>query len=125
MRRFQRERHGDLRAYSDELVGKLNQVILALIDLPQPVVAAVDGAVTGGSIGLVLASDLVFLSPRAVFKAHYATAGFCPDGGWTALLPRIAGQRQAAAALYINRSIRAEEAVMCGLAHERWTRRNC
>ncbi|MCF8177546.1 MAG: enoyl-CoA hydratase/isomerase family protein [Sulfuritalea sp.] len=119
MRRFKLERErGDLHAYSAGLVSQLNQAILALIDLPQPVVAAVHGLVTGGSIGLVLAADLVILAPQVVFKAHYATAGFGPDGGWTALVSRLAGRRRAAAALLLNRSIRAEEAVSWGLANE-------
>jgi 2-(1,2-epoxy-1,2-dihydrophenyl)acetyl-CoA isomerase len=119
MRRFQRERErGDLRAYGERLVGQLNQAILALIDLPQPVVAVVHGIVTGGSIGLVLAADLVMLAPQAVFKAHYATAGFGPDGGWTALVGRLAGRRRAAAALLLNRTVHAEEAVAWGLANE-------
>ena len=118
MRRFRRECQGNLRDYSSALVGKLNEAILALIDLPQPIVVAVHGVVTGGSIGLVLAADLVYLVPRAVFKAHYATAGFGPDGGWTALVSRLAGPRRAAAALLLNRSVRAEEAVAWGLANE-------
>ncbi len=117
MRRFQRERAA-LDEYSAGLVGRLNQAILALIDLPQPVVAEVHGLVTGGSIGLVLAADLVYLAPQVVFKAHYATAGFSPDGGWTALAGRLAGVHRAAAALLLNRSIRAEEAVAWGLANE-------
>jgi 2-(1,2-epoxy-1,2-dihydrophenyl)acetyl-CoA isomerase len=118
MRRFQRERQGDLRGYSAALVGKLNEAILALVDLPQPVVAAVHGVVTGGSIGLVLACDLVYLAPQVVLKAHYATAGFGPDGGWTALVRRLAGARRAAPALLLNRSIHADEAVAWGLASE-------
>lgn len=118
MRRFRRERQGNLRDYSAALVGKLNETILALIDLPQPIVAAVHGVVTGGSIGLVLAADLAYLAPQAVFKAHYATAGFAPDGGWTVLVARLAGPRRAAAALLLNRSLRAEEAVAWGLANE-------
>lgn len=117
MRRFKRER-GDLRAYGAGLVGQLNAAILTLIDLPQPVVAAVHGIVTGGSIGLVLAADLVLLAPRAVFKAHYVTAGFGPDGGWTALVGRLAGRRRAASAVMLNRTLRAEEAVAWGLASE-------
>lgn len=117
MRRFQRERAA-LHEYSAGLVGRLNQAILALIDLPQPVVAVVHGMVTGGSIGLVLAADLVYLAPQVVFKAHYATAGFGPDGGWTALVGRLAGVHRAAAALLLNRSVRAEEAVAWGLANE-------
>ena len=118
MRRFRRERQGDLHRYSAGLVGKLNEAILALVDLPQPVVAAVHGAVTGGSIGLVLGADLVYLAHGAAFKAHYATAGFGPDGGWTALVGRLAGPRRAASALLLNRTIRADEAVAWGLANE-------
>ena len=118
MRRFQRERGGDLRAYAAGLVGQLNQAILALIALPQPVVAAVHGVVTGGSIGLVLAADLVYLAPQALFKAHYASAGFSPDGGWTALVKRLAGTRRAAAALLLNQTVRAADAVAWGFANE-------
>jgi len=118
MRRFQRERGGDLFAYSSGLVARLNQAIMALVDLPHPVVAAVHGVVTGGSVGLVLAADLVYLAPGTAIKAHYATAGFGPDGGWTALVGRLAGPRRAAAALLLNRTIRAEEAVAWGLANE-------
>jgi 2-(1,2-epoxy-1,2-dihydrophenyl)acetyl-CoA isomerase len=119
MHRFRREgERGGLRAYGQELVGQLNEAILALIDLPQPVVAAVHGMVTGGSIGLVLAADIVMLAPQVAFKAHYVTAGFGPDGGWTALVSRLAGRHRAAAALLLNRTIRAEEAVAWGLATE-------
>ena len=68
--------------------------------------------------GLVLAADIVLLAPQAVFKAHYATAGFGPDGGWTALVGRLAGRRRAASALLLNCTVRAEEAVAWGLASE-------
>jgi 2-(1,2-epoxy-1,2-dihydrophenyl)acetyl-CoA isomerase len=117
MRRFLREYEGDIAAYAARLVGRLNEVILALMDLPQPVVCAVQGPVTGGALGLVLASDLVLVSDRAMFKAHYATAGFSPDGGWAALLPRVAGRRRTAACLLLNRSISPQEAVEWGLAN--------
>ncbi len=118
MRRFQREYARDIEAYSARLVGLLNEAILALIDLPQVVVAAVHGHVTGGSLGLVLASDLLLMAEAAVFKAHYVSAGFAPDGGWTAMLPRRIGASRVAACLYANRAIRAEEALALGLAYE-------
>jgi 2-(1,2-epoxy-1,2-dihydrophenyl)acetyl-CoA isomerase len=118
MRRFHHELDANLAAYSAGLVGKLNEAILTLIDLKQPVIAAVQGIVTGGSIGLVLACDLAYLAPQAAFKAHYATAGFGPDGGWTVLMPRLAGSRRAAAALLLNRTVRATEAVAWGLAND-------
>ncbi|MEB2318152.1 MAG: enoyl-CoA hydratase/isomerase family protein [Pseudomonadota bacterium] len=117
MQRFVAEMRGPgLQTYSAELVGLLNQSILALLRLPQPVVAAVDGPVVGGSLGLVLACDVVVASERAVFRAHHARAGFAPDGGWTALLPRVVGVRRAAAGFLLDREISAAEACDWGIA---------
>lgn len=116
MRRFAREMDGSaLEAYSAELVGLLNQAILSLLRLPQPVVAAVHGLVTGGSIGLVLASDVVVAAEDAAFKAHYASAGFTPDGGWTALMPALVGRHRAAACVLLNRTLSAVDAHAWGL----------
>lgn len=119
MRRFAAEMAGPaLQTYAAELVGLLNQAVLALLRLPQPVVAAVHGHVTGGSLGLVLACDLAVMADDAVLKAHYATAGFTPDGGWTALLPRLVGTRRAAACLMLNRSLSARQALDWGVVNE-------
>lgn len=118
---------GDVRAfaehsetladYANTIVGLLNQVILALLDLPFPVIAAVHGIVTGGSLGLVLACDEVLVSPKASFTPYYSVVGFSPDGGWTALLPGIIGPKRAAEVLFHNRTISAEQAVAWGMAH--------
>jgi 2-(1,2-epoxy-1,2-dihydrophenyl)acetyl-CoA isomerase len=107
----------DIRDYAHDIVGKLNQMMLAMIDLPQPIVTAVHGIVTGGSIGFVLASDLVLIAPEAVFKAHYPTAGFSPDGGWGVLLPRLIGARRTAECLLLNQSFTAQQAVEWGVAN--------
>jgi 2-(1,2-epoxy-1,2-dihydrophenyl)acetyl-CoA isomerase len=107
----------DIAAYSREIVGLLNQVILALIDLPMPVIAAVHGIVTGGSMGLILGADIVLVAPAASFTPYYSVVGPSPDGGWTALLPELIGRRRAAAVLFGNETITAETAVAWGLAN--------
>ena len=107
---------GDLAAYASEIVGLLNQAILALVELPVPVVAAVHGIVTGGSLGLVLGCDVVLVAPEASFTPYYSVVGFSPDGGWTAMLPGIIGPKQAAEVLLRNLTITAEQAVAWGLA---------
>lgn len=106
-----------LETYAGQIVGLLNQTILKLLELPLPVVAAVQGIVTGGSMGLVLACDLVLVAPEATFTPYYSVVGFSPDGGWTALLPAILGAKRTAAILMQNQSISAEEAVTWGLAN--------
>lgn len=112
---FQAHRH-DLRGYAERIVGGLNRVILGLVGLEQPVVVAVHGMVTGGSLGLVLAGDVVLVEPRATITPWYREVGFAPDGGWTAMLPAIAGRQRASEALLTNRTITAQEMLDWGIA---------
>lgn len=112
------EHIGDLEDYADELVGLLNDAMLALMRMPQPVIAAVHGVVTGGSIGLVLASDIAVVSEAASFTPWYSVVGFAPDGGWTAILPDRIGKDRTADVLLNNGTISAEQAVAWGIATE-------
>jgi 2-(1,2-epoxy-1,2-dihydrophenyl)acetyl-CoA isomerase len=110
--------HADNMApYAREIVGLLNQVILALVDLPVPVITAVHGIVTGGSLGFILGSDIVLVAPEASFAPFYSEVGPSPDGGWAVLLPLVIGPRRAAEVLYLNQAIGAETAVNWGLAN--------
>lgn len=111
-----REHADDIARYARELVGLLNETIIRLYDGRLPVIAAVDGQVTGGAIGLVLAADVVLVTDRASFTPYYVEAGFSPDGGWTAILPDIIGRTRAATVQLLNRSITAEQALDWGLA---------
>lgn len=106
----------DRAAYAARIVGLLNRAVMALIELPAPVVAAVHGIVTGGSLGLVLGADIALVAPGASFTPYYTTVGFSPDGGWATLLPALVGRRRAAEALLLDRPIGADEAVAWGLA---------
>ncbi|MGA9597515.1 MAG: enoyl-CoA hydratase/isomerase family protein [Acidimicrobiia bacterium] len=118
---------GDVRAFFDaaeperyarEVVGLLNRAMLAMMRLPQPIVTAVHGIVTGGSLGLLLASDVVLVSPGVTITPWYSEVGFSPDGGWTALLPDLIGEKRTALILLRNESITAEETVDWGLASD-------
>jgi len=112
------EHRDDITAYAERTVGLLNEVILALLRTPQPVVTAVDGQVTGGSLGLVLASDIVILTDAATITPYYSVVGYSPDGGWTALLPGIIGRKRTMRVLSTNETITPEQAVQWGLASE-------
>lgn len=104
------------RAYADTLVGALNRAILRLLALPCPVIARVNGPVTGGSCGLVFAADLVAIAPPAFLASYYVDVGFGPDGGWTALLPEKIGASRAAAIQFLNGQIGPEAAATLGIA---------
>lgn len=111
------DHRANIESYAQEIVGLLNQVIVALVKLPMPIVAAVHGIVTGGSLGLVLASDIVLVTHETSFTPYYSVVGFSPDGGWTAMLPSIIGQKRASEILMLNQTITAEQAIAWGLAN--------
>jgi enoyl-CoA hydratase/carnithine racemase len=113
---FYNHRH-EIAVYANELLGLLNRVIAAMMNCPVPIVAAVHGIVTGGSLGLVLGADIILITPETSFTPYYSEVGFSPDGGWTAILPSLIGAQRVAEILICNRSITAEQAVSWGLAN--------
>ncbi|WP_448337580.1 enoyl-CoA hydratase/isomerase family protein [Chloroflexus aurantiacus] len=110
-------RQTDRLAYADHGLRLLHQVMLTLIDLPVPLIVAVQGPVNGSALGLVVVADIVLVTPNAHFTAYATTLGLSPEGGWTTLLPRLIGQRRAGEVLLLERPITAEEAVAWGLAN--------
>lgn len=115
LRRFL-QHAGTIREYADTIVGLLNDTVISIFDCPLPVIAVVDGQVTGGSLGLVLASDIVLVTERASFRPYYVDVGFSPDGGWAVLLPEIIGSKRAMAVQLLNQRVSAEQALEWGLA---------
>lgn len=105
-----------IAAYASELLALLNRSILRLAALRCPVVAAVEGWLTGGSLGLVLACDMAVLAQDARIAPFYTVVGFSPDGGWTAMLPQLAGPARARGWQLNNTVVAAPDAVAHGLA---------
>ena len=105
----------DLLTYADGLIGLLNKVVLQMLSAPAPIIVQVQGAVTGGSAGLVFAADIAFFSENAFLAPYYVEVGFAPDGGWTALLPDLIGRRRAGEIQFNNRRVEAQEALALGL----------
>jgi len=117
LRGFQQHRD-NIGQYSHKLLGLLNQAILAIYTHPAPVVCAVHGQVTGGSLGLLLAADRVVMRRGVTITPYYAVVGFSPDGGWTALLPDVIGRQQSTQWLASNAGHDAETCLALGLAHQ-------
>ncbi|NIB41763.1 enoyl-CoA hydratase/isomerase family protein [Pseudomaricurvus alkylphenolicus] len=101
--------------YARLLVGQLNQAILAILHLSVPVICRVQGIVTGGSLGFVLASDLVVATDETWFAPFYSVVGFAPDGGWSAILPDVIGINRTREIQLLNRKISAQQAQSWGL----------
>ena len=98
----------------DELV-HLNDTLLRLASLPCPVVAALNGPVAGGGIGLALTADVAIAAASVRFRAGYAAIGLSPDAGTSYQLTRLIGPQRAKEFLFTNRFIDAPEALALGL----------
>ena len=111
------ERDDEIVDYARAIVGGLHRCMLAMIDLPIPIVAAVNGIVTGGGLGLLLASDYVCASRNVRIAPYYSVVGFSPEGGWTAILPFIIEPKRASEWLMLNRFVSAETLLDWGVVN--------
>ncbi|MGA9490934.1 MAG: enoyl-CoA hydratase [Mycobacterium sp.] len=94
----------------------LDDVILALRRMHQPVIAAVNGAAIGGGLCLALAADIRVAASGAYFRAAGINNGLtASELGLSYLLPRAIGSSRAFEIMLTGRDIDADEAERIGL----------
>ncbi len=94
----------------------LDDVVLALRGLHQPVIAAVNGAAIGGGLCLALACDIRVAGEAAFFRAAGINNGLtASELGLSYLLPRAIGSSRAAEMMLTGRDVDAAEAERIGL----------
>ena len=91
----------------------------AIRDLPQPVIAAVNGPCVGGGLALCLAADIRICSTAAKFGNAAILLGLSgAEMGMSYHLPRIVGTSIAADWMLTGRTVTADEADRRGLVSE-------
>ena len=97
----------------------LDEVILALRRLHQPVIAAVNGAAIGGGLCLALACDIRVAASSAYFRAAGINNGLtASELGLSYLLPRAIGTSRAFEVMLTGRDVDAREAERIGLVSQ-------
>lgn len=89
----------------------------SMLDVPQPVIGAINGAAITGGFEMALNCDFLVASERARFADTHTRIGALPGGGMNALLPRAIGPRMAAEMTYTGNFIDAQEARRLGLVN--------
>jgi 2-(1,2-epoxy-1,2-dihydrophenyl)acetyl-CoA isomerase len=102
----------DLGASIEKYYGPL---VLALRELPLPVVCAVNGVAAGAGANLALACDLVVACRSASFVQAFCRIGLVPDSGGTHFLPRLVGTARAMGLALLGDRISADQAAEWGL----------
>src|SRR5258705_6818072 len=94
----------------------LDDVILTLRRMHQPVIGAINGAAIGGGLCLSLATDIRIASESAYFRAAGINNGLtASELGLSYLLPRAIGSSRAAEIMLTGRDVDAAEAERIGL----------
>lgn len=94
-------------------------LIARMRSIPQPIIAAVNGAAAGGGLALVLGSDIRLGSTASKYNVAFIRVGFSAcDIGTSWLLPRIVGVARAQEMMLTGRVIDAHEALRIGLVVE-------
>ncbi|SDO29509.1 enoyl-CoA hydratase-related protein [Alkalicoccus daliensis] len=103
-------------------VKNIRNFIEKVYEMPQPVIAAINGAAIGGGVELALACDFRIAVQYATFSLAETGLGIIPGAGGTQRLPRLIGEQKAKELILTGKKISAEEAVYSGLVLKAFSR---
>ena len=89
----------------------------AVAGLPQPTIAAVNGAAVGGGAELALACDLRIMAGDVRFGLTETSLGVIPGAGGTQRLPRLIGPAAAKDLIFTARTLDSAACLSLGLAN--------
>ena len=95
----------------------LERAVLAIVDSPIPIIAAVNGAAFGGGCELALLADFIYAARSARFAMPEVSRGIMPGAGGTQNLPRFAGIGRANEIILSGQPFDAEEAMRWGIVN--------
>lgn len=97
---------------------KYHRVVLAIRNMPKPVIAAVRGVAAGISCNIALACDLRIAAEDARFIEAFARIGLIPDGGGSYFLPRLVGMGKALEMAMLAEEVSGPQAEHLGLVNK-------
>jgi len=101
----------------EHLLRTYNTLVLQIRRLEKPVLAAINGPVSGAALGIALACDLRLAADTARFVVGFGGIGLVPDSAVSLLLPALIGLGRAEELTFSNAPISAEQALAWGLVN--------
>ncbi|MCJ0763367.1 enoyl-CoA hydratase-related protein [Variovorax terrae] len=102
----------------DTLFVEARKIIVDLVDLPQPIIAAVNGAAAGLGATLALFCDVVYVAEGAKIADPHVRVGITAGDGGAAIWPLLVGPARAKEYLMTGDSLTATEAERIGLVNK-------
>lgn len=111
------EGRGEDFSIGDHIRSGYNRLIMQMVGLEKPIIAAVNGVAAGAGCGVALAADIRIASDNGSFMLAFSRVGLVPDSGTTWLLPRLIGYARAYEMAITADRIPAEKAYEWGLVN--------
>ncbi|MEQ1454212.1 2-(1,2-epoxy-1,2-dihydrophenyl)acetyl-CoA isomerase PaaG [Acinetobacter seifertii] len=92
-----------------------NPLIKTIVNMPKPVICAVNGVAAGAGANIALACDLVIAAKSANFVQAFCRLGLVPDSAGTWFLPRAIGHARAMGLALLGDKLPAETAKEWGM----------
>ncbi|MCM2250800.1 MAG: enoyl-CoA hydratase-related protein [Ramlibacter sp.] len=102
----------------DALFIEARKIIVDLVDLPQPIVAAVNGVAAGLGATLALFCDVVYVADGAKIADPHVRIGVTAGDGGAAIWPLLVGPARAKEYLMTGDAMTAAEAERIGLVNK-------
>jgi enoyl-CoA hydratase/carnithine racemase len=101
----------------EAVVGEVRWVPTRMLEVPKPIIGAVNGACAGYGLVIALMCDIRFAAEGAKFTSAFARRGLIAEYGISWLVPRLTGTARALDVLLSGRVFLAEEAREMGLVN--------
>jgi enoyl-CoA hydratase len=108
---------GPTRRAHESFMGRFYRLFLRVRALPQPTLAAINGAAIGAGCCVALGCDMRLAAREAKLGLNFTRLGIHPGMAATWTLPRLVGNARAAELLYTGRLLGGEEAERIGLVN--------
>jgi 2-(1,2-epoxy-1,2-dihydrophenyl)acetyl-CoA isomerase len=100
---------------ANQIIAPYHSAIRELQAMDKPVVAAVEGLVTGAGLSFMLACDFVVAARSTRFSCGYTQRAMSPDGGCSYFLPRRVGVGKAMELMMLSKEFDVVAAEKMGL----------
>jgi 2-(1,2-epoxy-1,2-dihydrophenyl)acetyl-CoA isomerase len=96
---------------------RLHRMLMTMVNIEKPIIAAINGYAVGAGFSLMLASDIVLASEKAKFSQVFVKVGLVPDTGALYFLPRLVGIHKAKELAFLAEMVDVNEAQRLGLVN--------
>lgn len=106
------------RSFSDSIHKRYNPIVMAIRNMPKPVICRLNGVAAGAGCSFALACDLIVAAESSKLIEVFVNIGLVLDSGSSYFLPRLVGSAKAFELATMGTRVSGKEAESMGLVNK-------